>query len=144
MMIKPTFASRFTSSLPPSSSSPRQCVVITSERDSQARKPALPLFIERVTRRHDGNPDRGRNQRLSPFDSPSSADPVRFASFHLDAGIEHAVEHVRRRVDHNVGDRNDEDASLHERIIPRADGINGERSDPRPVENLLGDKRAAE
>src|SRR5207237_8061274 len=62
----------------------------------------------------------------------------------LDPRIEAAVGEVREQVGGHVTDGDDQNASLHERVIAALDRLQREPADSRPGDDGLGDDRASE
>ena len=59
-------------------------------------------------------------------------------------GIDQRVDEVGEKIDEHVGDRDQQDAALQQRIVARLDGLHGQAADARPGENRFGDDGAGE
>src|SRR5436190_13951645 len=62
-------------------------------------------------------------------------------SLEADPRIQPAVRQVRYEVDEHVGDRDEQNAALHQRVVAEADRLDQQPPDARPRENRLRDDR---
>ena len=102
----------------PSSSSPNQC---SSDWAPRAAAPD-PARTDRTAPATARSPPRARPR-------PTIAAP---ASRHSvsDPRIEHAVEQIDERLTRDVGDRDEQDAALHHRVVAEADRLDQQAADP--------------
>src|SRR5437899_3145905 len=68
-------------------------------------------------------PPKLRRTRRSAFGAKAGARFARSLSFEADPGIEETVGQVGEQVHRDVGDRDEEDAALHERIVACVDRL---------------------
>src|SRR5262245_49265866 len=61
-----------------------------------------------------------------------------------DARVDETVEEVRHEVHADVGHGYQQDASLHQRVVPEANRLNQQAPDTGPREDRLGNHRACE
>ncbi len=112
----------------PSSSRPNG--VPTTAQPGAAAAPAPP-DRRHDPRTHDGREDCEQHEREADAKRHSSRDPR----------VEPPVQHVDDQVERHIGDRDEENAALHQRIVAERDRLDQQTTDPRPREDRLGDDR---
>ena len=128
----------------PSSSRPNGCA---TARPRQPQRQILRRRIERRQRR----PDQRRQRR---DDDDARAEPADASCADLRA-VSRTITHsgsadrggrrpVDQQVHRHVGDRDQQDAALHQRVVAEADRLNQQPADARPREDRLGDDRAGQ
>src|SRR2546425_7272390 len=113
----------------PSSSRPNQCVA-----DGPSRR--LASSCAAGSKRVNAGPSSAATMAIETMATPTLliANP----------GIDEPVQQIGDEIHADIRHRDEQDASLHERIVAKANRLNEQPSDSRPRENRLGDDGARE
>src|SRR5512132_3160017 len=111
----------------PSSSRPNQCV-------AEGPSSRLSSCCAAGSNRANAGPTSAARIAMSTIAAPSL--------LIADSRIDEPVEEIRQQVHTDVGHGNEQDASLHQRVVSKTDRLNQQAADSRPRKNRLGDHRA--